>query len=248
MAKQKFLILVGIVFGALFVTIPVATVISDYNSIHFTLLENAGIMIESKGFRIYVDPILLPDEYVKPADVVCVTHPHADHYLPFEVNKLQKETTINIFPANMSDAVIMFDGVGVNPGNVVDVSERVTITAFYMYTFSPEGYEASHPRENNWTSYIIEIDGMTFFHAGDSKNIPEYVQLTGLIDVVCLPLGPGCQSMAETEVADACNTIQPQYMIPLHFQEPNNDIFFSIYGVLFEATYINLNHFESYRF
>jgi L-ascorbate metabolism protein UlaG (beta-lactamase superfamily) len=227
---------------------PVAMTISAYTSVKLTLLDNAGVMIESKGVRIYVDPVLLPEEYEnKPADVVCVTHPHGDHYSILDINKIQIEDTINIFPANMSDALTLFDGVGVNPEVEVVISDTLTITAFYMYTFSLEGYDATHPAENNWTSYIIDINGFVIFHAGDSKNIPEYEQLTGRIDVAMLPLGPGCQTMFEMEVVDAINTIQPDYMVPLHFQEPANDIFYNTYGVLFQATtYVGLDHFRLY--
>ena len=97
MSKQKFLLVAGIVFGAMFVGIPLATVIQNHNSVHFTLLENAGLLLEYKGTRIYVDPIALPPEFDdKPADVICVTHPHGDHYV--EYSKCQRYTlkTVNL--------------------------------------------------------------------------------------------------------------------------------------------------------
>ena len=247
--NNKFMLVIGIVFGTLMIAAPVTMTIVEFTSVKLTLLDNAGVMIESKGVRIYVDPYLLPSEFDdKPADVVCITHPHGDHYNILDMNQIQKEETINIFPENMSGAVTLFDGVGVNPGDEIVISDTITITAFYMYTFSLEGYEATHPAEANWTSYIIDIDGVVFFHAGDSKNIPEYEQLNGLIDVAMLPLGPGCQTMYEMEVVEAINAIQPEFMIPLHFQEPANDLFFDDYGAFFQATYLGLDHYTSYRF
>ncbi|MHA2425552.1 MAG: MBL fold metallo-hydrolase [Candidatus Thorarchaeota archaeon] len=101
-----------------------------------------------------------------------------------------------------------------------------------MYTFPPPGtdYDATHPIEANWTSYIIEVNGMTFFHAGDSKSIPEYDDLVGTIDVAFLPLGPGCQTMCDSEVVDALEAIEPDVFIPIHYGEGTEDTFETTYG------------------
>jgi L-ascorbate metabolism protein UlaG (beta-lactamase superfamily) len=201
-------------------------------TIKLTLLENAGIMIEADGLRIYIDPIELPSNYsTLPADAVLITHPHSDHYNSTIIDMLQKEGTVNIMPANMSTEVALHNAVGVVPGDTVMVGD-INITAFYMYTYMPPGYEditPSHPKEANWTSYIIDINGFTIFHAGDSKNITEYNQLAGKIDVALLPLGPGCQSMAGFEVVDAINKLQPQYFIPIHATNHDAEHFFLAY-------------------
>ncbi len=200
------------------------------NSIRFTLLDNAGVMIEHQGIRIYVDPINLDSTYGDlPADAVLITHPHGDHYQGSMVNLLQKEGTVNIFPENMSVEISVHDGIGVNPEDQLQVG-HITITAFYMYTFSLQGYPASHPEEANWTSYIIDINGFVIFHAGDSKNIPEYYQLTGEVDLALLPLGPGCQTMANEEVVQALNVIEPRYFIPIHYAEGTNTEWIATYG------------------
>ncbi|MFW9935271.1 MAG: MBL fold metallo-hydrolase [Candidatus Thorarchaeota archaeon] len=198
--------------------------------VHFTLLENAGVMIEAEGYRIYVDPISLPDSYENlPADVVLITHPHGDHYEIASINLIQKDSTVNVFPETMTTEIAVHDGVGVSPRNELQYGP-VSITTFFMYTFDVGGGEASHPRESNWTSYIIEIGGVTFFHAGDSKNIPEYSELTGTIDVALLPLGPGCQTMANEEVVEALEVIQPRYFVPIHYIEGANIEWLQTYG------------------
>jgi L-ascorbate metabolism protein UlaG (beta-lactamase superfamily) len=129
----------------------------------------------------------------------------------------------------MTSAIAAFSGIGVSPKDHVQVGS-INITAFYMYTTAPEGYNASHPRESNYTSYIIDIDGFTIFHAGDSKNITEYHQLVGRIDLALLPLGPGCQTMYRTEVVDVIKLIQPKYMIPIHFAGQEDVVFITYYG------------------
>ncbi|MFX1563769.1 MAG: MBL fold metallo-hydrolase [Promethearchaeota archaeon] len=212
------------------------------NTVKLTLLGNAGVMIEQGGLRIYIDPIDLPSSYAQlPADAILVTHPHEDHYQSDVIDMLQKPDTVNVFPENMTSAISLHDGVGVLPGSQLQVG-HIIIRAFYMYTFS-EGVPASHPREAWWTSYIININGFKIFHAGDSKNISEYDQLTGTIDVALLPLGPGCQSMYESEVVDTIQRIQPQYFIPIHFtQDSDAEIFISTYGSQITATGCEIVH------
>ena len=199
------------------------------NTVKLTLLDHAGIMIEAEGLRLYIDPINLEENYTTlPADAVLITHDHGDHYQESNVSLVQKDGTVNVFPEVMTDAISTHEGVGVVPGDQLTVG-TISITAFYMYTIAPEGFESSHPREMNYTSYIVDINGFTIFHAGDSKNITEYEQLTGTIDVALLPIGPGCQTMYNEEVVDAIDMIQPSYFIPIHTTEFNANLFLYVY-------------------
>jgi L-ascorbate metabolism protein UlaG (beta-lactamase superfamily) len=218
-----------------------------------TLLTNAGVMIEAKGMRIYIDPVDLPSEYGdSPADAILITHDHGDHYQFSTIRMLQKEGTVNIFPEIMENEIERHDGTGVVPGDEVPLGS-ITVTAFHMYTYSPTGTDpATHPAESNYTAYIVDIDGFTIFHAGDSKNIPEYEELTGTIDVALLPLGPGCQTMADSEVVDALLVIEPRFFVPIHFAEGDNDQFVSRYRSLIESgtecEICNLSHYTSHTF
>lgn len=251
--RAKIFICVGLILAVgtpiLAITLINATILN--NTVNLTFLDNAGVMIEHGGLRIYIDPIDLPASYDQlPADAVLVTHPHGDHYQSEVVDMLQKPGTVNVFPENMSAAISLHDGIGVIPGTQLQVG-HISIRAFYMYTFS-EGYPASHPREAGWTSYIININGFTIFHAGDSKNITEYNQLAGTIDVTLLPLGPGCQTMFESEVVDAIQRIQPRYFIPIHYNpESYPATFILTYGSQITTTgceIVHLNYSESQAF
>lgn len=225
---------------------------STDTKIKLTLLENAGVMIESDGMRIYVDPIELPPSYSElPADAILITHPHGDHFNSTIIDMLLKEDTEIVMPSNMSAEVAAYGAVGVVPGDSVLVG-AINITAFYMYTIAPEGYDSSHPKEANWTSYIIDINGFTIFHAGDSKNITEYSLLTGTIDVALLPLGPGCQSMTGLEVVDAISKLQPRYFIPVHSTDLSAELFVQAYADeiadVSDCYPFWLEHFEYYIF
>ncbi len=199
-------------------------------TLNVTLLTNAGIMIETNETRIYIDPIQLNSSFADyPADIVLVTHPHLDHYDTDSLDIIETESTEFIFPSNMSVECATYGATGVVPEDTVMIGD-INITAFYMYTFAVYGYPASHPIEANWTSYIITIDGFTIFHSGDSKNILEYYDLAGTIDLVFLPLGPGCQTMTGYEVVQVLRIIQPTYFIPIHYGEGVQDTWIASYG------------------
>ncbi|NHJ33358.1 MAG: MBL fold metallo-hydrolase [Asgard group archaeon] len=249
---RNIIISVGVIFVVSAVAVPsiVVPIRNNSNNITFNLLYNAGVMIETKDTRIYIDPINLDVRYMDtPADFILITHPHGDHYEAATINLLQKESTVNIFPENLTAEIATHDGVGVNPGDILTYGS-VTITAFYMYTLPVGEYPASHPKEANWTSYIIDVDGFTFFHAGDSKNIVEYEQLAGSIDVALLPLGPGCQTMADMEVVDAVNAIEPSYFIPIHYATGACTTFYNNYGsyIMAECQFLQLEYWETHIF
>lgn len=245
------LVTVGSAIVALPLLMPAASPPETEDSITLTLLSNAGVMIEADDLRIYIDPIDLNSSFADlDADAILITHPHGDHYQSSTIDMLQKESTVNVFPADMSMQVSIYDGIGVVPGDSIQVG-TANITAFYMYTFAVEGYDATHPREANWTSYIIEINGFTFFHAGDSKNILEYYDIAGRIDVALLPLGPGCQTMADYEIVSAISAIQADYFIPIHFTEGACESFMANYGSYIEdadCEAVLVDNYESHSF
>ncbi len=251
---RNILISLGVILAITTIAVPSIVIPLRNNSIDTSitlkLLYNAGIMIETQDTRIYVDPYSLNSAYDDlDADFILITHPHGDHYDPTSLSYLDKESTTYIMPENMSVELAVHDGIGVNPGDVLEFG-NIKITAFYMYTLPVDIYPASHPKAANWTSYLIDVDGFTFFHAGDSKNIDEYSQLTGLVNVALLPLGPGCQTMTDMEVVDALNTIEGQYFIPIHYGGGACQLFIANYGsyVMSECQIIHLEYWESHVF
>ncbi len=214
------------------------------HNIRFTLLDNAGVMIEHDGVRIYIDPYNLPSSYDQlPADAILITHPHFDHYQPESLGLVQQSETVIVFPEDMTEAITVHDGVGVNPGDELYI-EHIRIQAFYEYALDG-GLYPNHPRENNWTSYIVDVNGFTFFHAGDSANIEEYTQLTETIDVALLPV----LIFNSQDVVDALEVIQPNYFIPVHFAGTYHEIFVESYGdQITGCEILLLNYFESKMF
>ncbi|MHA2356891.1 MAG: MBL fold metallo-hydrolase [Candidatus Thorarchaeota archaeon] len=259
LSKSRKIVLV-IVVGAILVSTPIILMMTlgqdqPGEEIKVTLLNFAGVMIEAKGMRIYVDPCLLPSNYSDlPADVILITHPHSDHYSLSDIQDIETDDTAFIFPENMTVEIERHDGIGLDPGDAHQVGE-ISITAFYMYTLDRPFLPSSHPKDANWTSYIIDIDGFKIFHAGDAKYMEEYVELSESLDVAFLPIywdgamGPIDASL--TPIAEVVETIQPKNIVPTHFNSYDNDTFITDYSSRIEdagCVILSLAAFESFTF
>ncbi|MFX0079836.1 MAG: MBL fold metallo-hydrolase [Candidatus Hermodarchaeota archaeon] len=241
--RSKIIVGVGVI-AAIVVVVPLsAFIVMNANSVHFQLLDIAGVKIEAFGMRIYVDPYNLPSNFrALPADVILVTHPHVEHYDNATIEMLQKDGTVNVFPESMSEAINLHAGIGVNPEDELEFGS-VKITAFYAY-YPRESGLWTHLPEWNWTSYIIDINGLTFFLSGDSKNIPEYAQLTGMIDVACL-----CSSsLAPLELVDVLDVIRPSYYMLTDYEFEKARFLEDYASSVTHCTMINLEYYQSYAF
>jgi L-ascorbate metabolism protein UlaG (beta-lactamase superfamily) len=237
--------IIGVVVIAAGVTITIM-VLNSNDELKVTLLYNAGVMIEKDNTRIYIDPFDLPSDYSNyPADIILITHNHSDHYDPVTIDLIITEDTNLFFPAIMHSEALQYGANSVQPEYTFEFN-NFNVSCFYMYTFLE-----SHPKSCNYTSYIIEFEGFTLFHAGDSWNIEEYEQLTDEIDLAFLPLGPGCQTMEGIEVVYVIETIKPSYFIPIHYTDASKDIFIEVYKDSVEecgCQLIDLEYYESYSF
>ncbi|MHA1964899.1 MAG: MBL fold metallo-hydrolase [Candidatus Thorarchaeota archaeon] len=253
-------ILLGVIIGVIVVSTPIILMLPPVQEppteIKVTLLFNASVMIEVEGVRIYIDPYFIPSNHTElPADVILVTHDHFDHYSTLAIRTILTNDTLFVCPETMTEVVERFDGLGVNPGDSFLVGD-INITAFHMYLPDyPSQAPSFHPRASNWTSFIIEIDGFTIFHAGDAKYMDEYEELTGKIDVAFLPIyfDPGFGALNESllPIVEAINVIQPNYTIPTHFNDVNREIFISEYSILIEnpsCEILNYPFFSSHTF
>ncbi len=253
--SRNSIIVLGIIIGVLAVSsaaiIFLQPTAETQTEIKLNLLLNTGVMIEAEGIRIYIDPLYLPDNYsALPADVILITHPHTDHYSPSDIEDIMTNDTLFVCPNNMTHAIDRFNGIGVNPGDSFQVG-NINITAFPLYLDDySSGLPSFHPKEANWTSFIIDIYGFTIFHAGDNKYIDEFEELTGTIDLALLPIyfdpGLGELNMSLLPIIDAIDMIQPRIVIPTHFTDPNREIFMDEYRILVNNTVTEILSLPSY--
>lgn len=186
--------------------------------ISLRLLGHASFKIKSSGKVIYIDlkkygKVVEPSEK---ADIVLVTHGHADHCSPDKITKVQKEDTVIIAPDNCSKR-IRGDVRSLKPGEETEI-DGIKIGAVEAYNhkrFKPSG-KPWHP-QGYGVGYLIKADGKTIYHAGDTDLIPEMKKL-GSVDVALLPTGDK-YTMDNVEAAEAALLVKPKIAIPMHTWE-----------------------------
>jgi len=98
----------------------------------------------------------------------------------------------------------------VEPGQTIKINDE-KITAVPAYNLNKE----FHPKDNGWVGFIIEMDGVRVYHAGDTDLIPEMKDIE--TDIALLPVG-GTYTMDADEAARAVKTFKKcKVAIPIHY-------------------------------
>lgn len=168
-------------------------------------LGHDGFRIDA-GTRIYIDPFELQGG--EAADLLLVTHAHYDHCSVGDIEKIQGERTV-IVTERDSAAKLTGDVRVVKPGDALSVGE-VRIEAVPAYNID----KSFHPKGNGWLGFIVEVDGIRIYHAGDTDFIPEMSAIR--TDIALLPVS-GTYVMTAEEAAEAAKAIRPKVAIPMHY-------------------------------
>lgn len=158
---------------------------------------------------IYFDPYQLQSD--NPADVICITHSHFDHLSLDDVKKIVHRDTVIVCSKDCVEQVtpIVNQVIGIDPFQNAEVG-GVSVESVPAYNIDKE----FHPKENNWNGYVVAMDGLRFYHPGDTDKIPEMKAVQ--TDVAFLPVG-GTYTMDYKEAAEAVEVIDPRYAIPMHY-------------------------------
>lgn len=163
-------------------------------------------------FRIDGDKIVYFDPYqISPgakADLILVTHEHFDHCSPGDIAKIQKPETVIV---TEKDSAKKLEGnvKVVRPGQTIDVDE-IQIEAVPAYNTD----KTFHPKENGWLGFIVDMEGVRIYHAGDTDFIPEMNQFE--VDIALLPVS-GTYVMTAVDAIEAALAIRPKLAIPMHY-------------------------------
>ena len=182
------------------------------------MLNNIEVLCHSsirmnKGKIIYVDPFHIEENY-QDADIILITHSHYDHFSEEDIEKVRKDDTI-IYVTE--DYVENARQLGFSENKIIGVKPNQTYYEGNIEINTVPAYNVNkqfHPKENNWVGYIIKIDGITYYIAGDTDITEENKKIK--CDVAFVPVG-GTYTMTAKEAAELVNIIKPKVAIPIHY-------------------------------
>ena len=180
-------------------------------------LENITVNTQS-SIRIGASAILYFDPFqitvsAHDADLILITHDHYDHFDAESIMRVMKETTVLLGPLKMREAISGIAGDRpqhyMSPGDTLNVGD-ILIQSVPAYN----RLKPFHPKGNKWLGYVVTIDNVRYYVAGDTDAVKELSAVS--CDVALVPIG-GKFTMDAKEAAKLVNAIRPQAAIPTHY-------------------------------
>ena len=182
------------------------------------MLENIEVLYHSsirinKEKTIYIDPFKIDRNY-NDADIVFITHDHYDHYSEEDIDKVINENTTIIIPEELLTKLLR-KGINKNAIITVEPNEKYMVQGIKFETIPAYNTNKTfHPKENGWVGYIITLDDIRYYIAGDTDITEENRRVK--YDVAFVPVG-GTYTMDFKEAAQLINEIQPKIAVPIHY-------------------------------
>lgn len=181
-------------------------------------------LITEAGTKIWFDPFIegnphhsLKVDEIK-ADVICLTHAHADHYGNVEEIAKNNDAFV-IAPVELAD-YLAHRGVkshGMQPGgsHVFDFG-RITMTQA-IHGSSLEINGLSHTL-GLASGMIIEADDTVIYHVGDTAlySDMQWIGNKYAIDLAFIPIGDN-YTMGPEDAVLAAQWLQAKHVVPIHY-------------------------------
>jgi L-ascorbate metabolism protein UlaG (beta-lactamase superfamily) len=182
-----------------------------------TWFGHAAFKIELENKIVLVDPWLDGNpasstraSEITQADIVYVTHDHSDHLGDaFDICKRTNATfvaAVELAEHGRKEGIKNVAGLNIGGGTTIK-EVRLTVV------------QATHTASKGTpTGVIIEGEGKTIYHAGDTGLLGDmrlFGELYG-IDLALLPIG-GYYTMGAREAAEAVKLLNPKAVIPMHY-------------------------------
>ena len=185
-------------------------------TVKFHALVHASIRIEYNGKEIEIDPVrklgnkTIDYAAMPKADFVFVTHEHGDHFDKEAIKILSREGTQLIMNKRCAD---MYGPCGVLANGQSAQFGDISVDAVPAYNIS-EGRTQFHPKGRD-NGYILTIDGLRIYIAGDTEDIPEMKDVKN-IDIAFLPCNQP-YTMTTEQLVRAAKVIKPKVLFPYHY-------------------------------
>lgn len=185
-------------------------------TLKFYALVHASIRIEYDGREIEIDPLTklgnktIDYTAMPKADYIFVTHEHGDHFDKEALKQLTGDKTQLITNKRCAE-MLGYGEIMVNGQS--STFNDITVEAVPAYNIS-EGRTQFHPKGRD-NGYILTIDGLRIYIAGDTEDIPEMQDIKD-IDIAFLPCNQP-YTMTTEQLVKAAKTVKPKVLFPYHY-------------------------------
>jgi len=190
--------------------------------LRITPIFHGSVMLEFAGKVIHVDPWSQGDYTGLPqADMILITHTHADHLDRAMIDRLKKPSTIFVG----SPAVIDTINCGCKEAETIANGEKKTLMDIEMegvpmYNIV-QGAEPGKPYHHKGvgSGYVLNFGGTRVYFSGDTECIPEMKSLKD-IDIAFLAMNYP-RTMTPVAAASCARAFRPKIVYPYHYRGQN---------------------------
>lgn len=192
--------------------------------LRLTPIYHGSVMLEFDGKVIHVDPWSQGDfTGFPPADLIVITHTHADHLDRTMVDKLKKPETTIVGPPAVIDTLNCAPACGI--AEAVSDSEQKTVMGIefdgvpmYNLVFG-SGPGKPYHHKGIGSGYILNFGDTRVYFSGDTECTPEMKALKN-ISVAFLAMNPP-RTESTLEAAECAKAFKPKIVYPYHYRGSN---------------------------
>ena len=188
-------------------------------TVKITCIKHASLEISYDGVEIQVDPVgigIKPEtdygQFPK-ANLILITHEHRDHFEREAIALLRTPAT-TVY-SNTAVYNMFRNSIALSNGDSIAYRDDITLKVVPAYNYT-EGRTQFHPKGRD-NGYILTIDGLRIYIAGDTEDIPEMAEIKD-IDIAFLPCNQP-YTMTIDQLVNAAKTIKPKVLFPYHYSE-----------------------------
>ena len=194
---------------------PTDRIATSAGPLDLTFLGHGTLMLTFKDTVLHIDPYSTVADYaaLPRADLILLTHDHADHLDERALALVRTPATDMVLPPVCADRVQ--GGLILKNGETRTV-RGITVTAVPAYNLvhHRDNGEPFHPRGVG-NGYLLDFGDTRLYVAGDTENTPEMAALKD-VDIAFLPMNLP-YTMTPEMVADAARSLRPRILYPYHY-------------------------------